>query len=92
MRVDLEISPTGGRSLSKLDSKAFEAAIAFIQGRLLENPLRISKPCHPPFERERVARVGEYRVFFTTQQIEAFEPILLVTITGVRHRRDAYRT
>jgi mRNA-degrading endonuclease RelE of RelBE toxin-antitoxin system len=98
--IEFEITSAGMRSMGKLPQSAHAAAVAFILGPLLENPWQVSKPLREPYEDQRVARVGEYRLFFTLVEQPTFDlmgggqsnPSWLVTITAARHRRDAYRT
>jgi mRNA interferase RelE/StbE len=80
-------SAEGHRSLNKLPSlRVIDAVFALVEGPLTENPMRLTKPLRPPYEEERSARVGAYRVL-----VEVDPDARVVTIMRVLHRADAYR-
>lgn len=62
------------------------AVLSFMQGPLLEDPHRVTKPLNDELEGLFGARRGEYRVLC---QID--DENRLVTVVLVAHRRDAYR-
>lgn len=62
------------------------AALQFINGALLDNPMRVGKPLHAPLEGRRSARRGQYRIIYGVEETEQ-----TVTVFLVSHRRDAYR-
>lgn len=86
-RYTLVIAPTARRQLAEQlsESVAF-AAYAFIIGRLLDNPHRVSKQLSPPLHDRHSARRGTYRVIYRIDD-ERRE----VTVVGVFGRADAYR-
>ncbi|MGH3190825.1 MAG: type II toxin-antitoxin system RelE family toxin [Streptosporangiaceae bacterium] len=63
------------------------SAWELITGASADDPWRIGKPLHGPYERLRAARRGTYRILFKID--EAKHPI---EIRSIRHRADAYRT
>jgi len=87
-RFELVISPTARRQLTdrRPRSVAF-AAYEFIIGPLLENPHRVGKRLGPPLADRHSARRGTYRLMYRVD-----EPHHSVTVVGVVHRADAYRS
>jgi mRNA interferase RelE/StbE len=71
-----------------LPKKIAAAVHEFITTTLLENPRRVGKRLMlPPFEGTWSARRGTYRVLH-----EIDEDDLVVTVTAIGHRADAYRS
>lgn len=87
-RYKLIISPTARRQLTeKLPEAVAFAAYELIVGPLLENPQRVGKRLMPPLDDRHGARRGTYRVIYRID-----EAARIVTVVGVVHRGDAYRT
>ena len=63
------------------------AVFEFISGALLDDPHRVGKPLRPPLEPAWSARRGTYRILYVIDDRE-----LVVDVTAVRHRADAYRS
>jgi mRNA-degrading endonuclease RelE of RelBE toxin-antitoxin system len=64
------------------------AVYEFVTTTLLDDPQRVGKPLLlPPFEGTWSARRGTYRVLY-----EIDDENLVVTVTAVEHRADAYRS
>lgn len=69
-----------------MPEKIATACWEFIQGPLAENPRRVGKPLLEPLAPQYSARRGEYRVLYLIEDDE-----VVVVITSVSHRADAYR-
>jgi len=87
-RYELRIARPAARALvDGLPEKISTAVYEFITTALLDNPRRVGKPLLlPPHEGTWSARRGTYRVLY---QID--EQQLIVTVTAIEHRADAYR-
>jgi mRNA-degrading endonuclease RelE of RelBE toxin-antitoxin system len=86
-RYALLITGPARRHLAKsLPESVAVAVVEFITGPLLADPHRVTKPLGEPFEGQRTARRGEYRILCTID-----DDALTVTVTAVAHRRDSYR-
>ena len=85
----LRIAGPAARALaSRLPEKIAVAVHEFITTALLENPRRLGKPLLlPPYEGTWSARRGSYRVLY-----EIDDENLIVLVTAVEHRSDAYRS
>lgn len=85
----LQIAGPAARALAgRLPEKIATAVYEFITTALLENPHRVGKRLVlPPFEGTWSARRGTYRVLY-----EIDEEDLVVTVTAIEHRADAYRS
>jgi mRNA-degrading endonuclease RelE of RelBE toxin-antitoxin system len=87
-RFDLTIAPTARRQLTeKLPESVALAAYEFIIGPLLDNPHRVGKRLRPPLDDRYSARKGTYRVIYRIDDEHH-----RVTVVGVVHRADAYRS
>ncbi len=87
-RYELIISPTARRQLTdKLPESVAFAAYEFIVGPLLDNPHRVGKRLRPPLDDRHSARRGTYRVIYRIDDAHH-----RVTVVGVVHRANAYRT
>jgi mRNA interferase RelE/StbE len=88
-RYNLRITGPAARALTeRLPEKVATAAYEFITTTLLDNPRRVGKPLLlPPFEGTWSARRGTYRVLY-----EIDDERLVVTVTAIEHRSDAYRS
>lgn len=85
----LRITGPAARALAgRLPEKVATAAYEFVTTTLLDNPHRVGKPLLlPPFEGTWSARRGTYRILY-----EIDDENLVVTVTAVEHRADAYRS
>jgi mRNA interferase RelE/StbE len=80
--------PAARAPAGRLPEKIATAVYEFITAALLENPHRVGKRLVlPPFEGTWSARRGTYRVLY-----EIDEDDLVVTVTAIEHRADAYRS
>ncbi|GAA5195236.1 type II toxin-antitoxin system RelE/ParE family toxin [Rugosimonospora acidiphila] len=88
-RYRLRVAGPAARALAgRLPEKVATAVYEFITTTLLEDPHRVGKPLFlPPFEGTWSARRGTYRVLY-----EVDDEDLVVTVTAVEHRADAYRS
>lgn len=80
--------PAGGQSPAEfLPEKVAAAAYEFITGPLLDDPHRVGQPLDPPMAPAWTARRGTYRILYLLDDTP-----LVVEVTAVRHRSDAYQT
>jgi len=88
-RCRLQVSGPAARARAgHLPQEVAAAVYAFITTTLLEDPRRAGKRLVlPPFEGTWSARRGTYRVLY-----EIDEDDLVVTVTAIEHRADAYRS
>ena len=88
-RYRLQVAGPAARALAgRLPEKIAAAVYEFITTTLLENPHRVGNLLVlPPFEGTWSARRGTYRVLY-----EIDEEDLVVTVTAIEHRADAYRS
>lgn len=88
-RYRLQVTGPAARALAgRLPEKVATAVYEFITTTLLHNPQRVGKRLLlPPFEGTWSARRGTYRVLY-----EIDEEDLVVTVTAIEHRADAYRS
>ena len=88
-RYQLQVAGPAARALAgRLPQKIAAAVYEFITTSLLDNPHRVGKRLLlPPFEGTWSARRGTYRVLY-----EIDEDNLVVTVTAIEHRADAYRS
>ncbi len=88
-RYALRIAGPAARALAEgIPEKIATAVHEFITTTLLENPHRVGKQLLlPPYSGTWSARRGTYRVLY-----EIDEKQLVVTVTAVEHRANAYRT
>jgi mRNA-degrading endonuclease RelE of RelBE toxin-antitoxin system len=88
-RYRLRVTGPAARALAgRLPEKVAPAVYEFITTILLENPHRVGKPLLlPPFQGTWSARRGTYRVLY-----EIDDEDLVVTVTAIEHRGDAYRS
>jgi mRNA-degrading endonuclease RelE of RelBE toxin-antitoxin system len=63
------------------------AARELISGALADDPWRIGKPLHEPYEGLHVARRGTYRILYKIDEGKH-----AIEIRSIRHCADAYRT
>ena len=74
------------RDLDKLPLKVVEAAVAFIENVLAENPRRVGKPLGRSLEGRWSARRLDYRIIY-----EIDDDTVVIDVVRVVHRADAYR-
>ena len=88
-RYRLQVTGPAARALAgRLPEKIAAAVFEFVTTTLLDNPHRVGKPLSlPPFEGTWSARRGTYRVLY-----EIDDDDLVVTVTAIEHRADAYRS
>jgi mRNA-degrading endonuclease RelE of RelBE toxin-antitoxin system len=85
----VQVTGPAARALAgRLPEKVSAAVYEFITTALLDNPRRVGKRLLlPPFEGTWSARRGTYRVLYEIDEDE-----LVVTVTAIEHRADAYRS
>jgi mRNA interferase RelE/StbE len=88
-RYRLRVTGPAARALAgHLPEKVATAVYEFITTTLLDNPQRVGKLLLlPPFEGTWSARRGTYRVLY-----EIDDENIVVTVTVIEHRADAYRS
>jgi mRNA interferase RelE/StbE len=87
-RYRLQVTGPAARTLAgRLPEKIAAAVYEFITTALLEDPHRVGRRLLlPPFEGTWSARRGTYRVLYE------IDDDLVVTVTAIEHRADAYRS
>lgn len=80
------LRPAALRALQTMPEKIATACWEFIHGPLAENPHRVGKPLLEPLAPQYSARRGEYRVLYLID-----DDRIIIDITSVVHRADAYR-
>jgi mRNA interferase RelE/StbE len=80
------LRPAALRALQVMPEKVAAACWAFIHGPLASDPKRVGKPLLEPLAPQYSARRGEYRVLYLID-----DERIIVTLTSVTHRADAYR-
>lgn len=88
-RYGLRVAGPAARALAgRLPEKIATAVYEFITTALLDNPRRVGRQLIlPPYAGTWSARRGTYRVLY-----EIDDEHLLVTVTAIEHRADAYRS
>ncbi len=74
------------RDVARLPQRIALAVLAYVDDRLIADPLRRTKPLRGELAHRRSARVGDYRLLVTVDQ-EQF----VVVIHRVNHRAHLYR-
>jgi mRNA interferase RelE/StbE len=87
MTYRIVIRPAAQRALTRMPEKIAAACWEFINGPLAENPHRVGKPLNEPLTPQYSARRGEYRVLYLIDDDK-----IIVVVTAVSHRADAYRS
>jgi len=89
IRYRLEVTGPAAHALAgHLPAKIAAAVYEFITTTLMENPRRVGKRLVlPPFEGTWSARRGMYRILYQVDEDD-----LIVTVTAIEHRADAYRS
>lgn len=86
-RYAILLAPPARRALASVLPEAVAAAAwELITGAIAQEPWRVGKPLHEPYEGLHVARRGTYRVVYRIDEDKH-----AVTIQTIKHRRDAYR-
>ena len=80
-------SASAARAMGRLPLKVVDAVVAFVEGPLIENPYRVTKALHDPFEGKRSAHRGSYRVMIAVDDAKH-----VIRIFDVAHRADVYRS
>jgi mRNA interferase RelE/StbE len=88
-RYELRITGPAARTLAgRLPEKIATAVYEFITTTLLHNPQRAGKLLLlSPYEGTWSARRGTYRVLYDIDDEQ-----IIVTVTAIEHRADAYRS
>jgi mRNA interferase RelE/StbE len=87
-RYAILLTPPARRALAEqLPPAVAAAAWELITGALANDPRRIGKPLHGPYEGLYAARRGTYRILYRVN-----EGNHAIEIHSIRHRADAYRT
>lgn len=86
MTYSVEWTAPAVRDMGRLPTKAAGAIMAYVDYRLAENPLRLSKPLQDELSHLRSARNGDYRVLFRLD-----EEHTVIWIVHVDHRAHVYR-
>jgi mRNA interferase RelE/StbE len=79
--------PARGALAEFLPPVVAAAAWELITGALPDDPWRVGKPLHDPYEGLHAARRGTYRILYTIDEDKR-----AIEIRSTRHRADAYRT
>ena len=88
MTYHVIIAPTAARQLhDRLPEAVAWACFEFIRSPLSEEPRKVGTPLRKPFEGQRRARRGEYRIRYVID-----EDANTIHILDIDHRRDAYRS
>lgn len=74
------------RDMARLPGRIATAILTYVDERLAQNPVRLSKPLRYELTQFRSARNGDYRVLI---RVEEHEEILFVL--RVQHRAHIYR-
>lgn len=86
MSYRVEWTAPAQRDLARLPPRVATAIMVYVDERLAENPLRLSKPLTGDLAGMRSARNGDYRVL-----IRLAESQRVVSIVRIDHRAHAYR-
>ena len=79
------MSAQARRQLGRLPSKTYDAIATFMEGPLIENPLRVGKPLMDEFEGYRSARVGVFRIVYAIDDV-----VIVVGVVAIGHRASIY--
>jgi mRNA interferase RelE/StbE len=86
-RYTVRITAPASRAIGRLETKLVDAVLAFIDGPLADNPMRVTKPLTGELEGKRSGYVGiAFRVL-----VEVDENQRTVWVLRVAHRADVYR-
>jgi len=82
----IAFTPETQRQLSRLPGKIVAAVLEGLYGSIARDPWRVSKPLHDELAGLRVARRGEYRVVFRSDESRH-----LIVVRRIDHRRGVHR-
>jgi len=86
MTYRVEFTAGARRDIGRLPERIAWAVLEFCEGPLAQNPHRVGKPLIGDLTGLHSARRGEYRIVYAI-----YDDTVVVEITYVRHRADAYR-
>lgn len=87
-RYSVLLTPPARRALAEqLPPGVAAAAWELITGALADDPWRVGKPLHGPYEGLHSARRGTYSILYKIDEGKQ-----AIEIRSIRHRADAYRT
>ena len=87
-RYAVLLTPLARRALAEiLPPSVAAAAWELITGALADDPWRVGKPLHEPYQGLHAARRGTYRILYRIDDSKH-----AIEIRSIRHRADAYRT
>ncbi|MEO6204360.1 MAG: type II toxin-antitoxin system RelE/ParE family toxin [Mycobacteriales bacterium] len=86
MSYRIEWSGPAQRDMARLPGPLAVAVLVYVDERLAENPLRLSKPLEGELRGQRTARNGDYRILFRVD-----DDSLVLWILHVDHRAHVYR-
>ena len=87
-RYAILLTPPAKRALAEhLPAGVATAAWELISGALADDPWRVGKPLHGPYDGLHSARRGTYRGIYRIDESKH-----AIEIRSIRHRTDAYRT
>lgn len=87
-RYAILLTPPAKRALAEhLPAGVAAAAWELISGALADDPWRVGKPLHGPYDGLHSARRGTYRGIYRIDESKH-----AIEIRSIRHRTDAYRT
>ncbi len=87
-RYAVLLTPPARRALAEiLPPSVAAAAWELITGALADDPWRVGKPLHEPYQGLHAARRGTYRILYRIDDTKR-----AIEIRSIRHRADAYRT
>ena len=85
MTHQVEWSSPARRDVARLPARIALVVMTYVDERLADNPLRLSKPLQGSLEGLRSARAGDYRVLFRVAEADR------LVVIRVDHRAHAYR-
>jgi len=86
MTYRVEFTAGARRDIGRLPERIAWAVLEFCEGPLAQNPHRVGKPLIGDLTGLHSARRGEYRIIYAI-----YDDTVVVEVTYVRHRADAYR-
>ena len=86
MTYRVEWTTPAQRDMARLPARVAAAILVFVDERLAQNPMRISKPLTGELAGKRSARNGDYRVLIWLDEDQH-----VVWILHVDHRAHVYR-
>jgi len=87
-RYSVLLTPPAKRAPAELLPRGVAAAAwELITWALADDPWRVGKPLHEPYEGLHAARRGTYRILYKIDESKH-----AIEIRSIRHRADGYRT